>query len=202
MAGWRSLDVDPCPGTVRGMEETREPQEAFALEFDGTGAVSGMRLADDWTTLVKLEEFGITLLMAYAQQQAEASVGTVEDFVPPSAEVRYPRELREDVIDLSRDVSSLMKALTSWSPTQQEPVEVGDRYRHITIQCIGGIPNEIKVNESWLRTADAVRIESDVVEAFRAMFDEAPRDEMLGQLAGLRERFADVVQRRNDHSRG
>ncbi|RMB61830.1 hypothetical protein [Tessaracoccus antarcticus] len=184
------------------MEEAHNPQDAFAFEFDDTGAVSAVHLADDWSTFVPLEEFGFALLMAYAEQHAEAAAGNVAGFDTMRPGIRYPTQLRDDVIDLSRDVSSLLKALGSWSPTQGDPVDVGDRHRHITIQSLGGMPNDIKINESWLRTADAVRIESDIVEAFRAMSDEAPKDEVLGQLAGLRERLADVVQRRNDHSRG
>ena len=189
-------------GTVSGMEEAREPAEAFAFEFDQAGAVAAVKLADDWAEFVEVEEFGFALLYAYAEQHAQAAAVDVAAFAPQKQGVRYPTELRDDVLQLSRDVSSLFQALGSWNPTPQEPVEVGDRYRHITIETVGGMPNEIKVNESWLRTADFADVENDIVAAFRAMSHEAPKDEVLGQLADLRSRLADVVARRNDHNKG
>lgn len=184
------------------MEEAREPAEAFAFEFDETGAVSAVKLADDWAKFVEVEEFGFALLYAYAEQHAQAAAVNAAAFAPQKQGVRYPTALRDDVLQLSRDVSSLFEALGSWNPTPQEPVEVGDRYRHITIETVSGMPNEIKVNESWLRTADFTDIENDIVAAFRAMSQEAPKDEVLGQLADLRSRLADVVARRNDHNKG
>ena len=102
-------------GAVSGMEEAREPAEAFAFEFDQAGAVAAVKLADDWAKFVEVEEFGFALLYTYAEQHAQAAAVDVAAFAP------------------------------------QEPVEVGDRHRHITIETVGGMPNEIKVNESWLR---------------------------------------------------
>ena len=156
-----------------------------------------MKLADDWAKFVEVEEFGFALLCAYAEQHAQAAAVDVAAFAPQKQGVRYPTELRDDVLQLSRDVSSLFQALDSWNPTPQEPVEVGDRYRHITIETLGGMPNE-----SWLRSADFADVENDIVAAFRAMSHEAPKDEVLGQLADLRSRLADVVARRNDHNKG
>ena len=98
-----------------------------------------------------MEEFGFALLYTYAEQHAQAAAFDVAAFAPQKQGVRYPTELRDDVLRLSRDVSSLLQALGSWNPTPQEPVEVGDRHRHITIETVGGMPNETKVNESWLR---------------------------------------------------
>ena len=194
--------MDRRPATVVFMQETHNPQDAFRFEFDDVGVVSAMHLADGWSKIVVVEEFGFALLLAYAEQHAEAAAGKVAGFEPMRPGTRYPRDLSADVVDLSRDVSALMKILTTWSPTLEDPVDVGDRHRHITIQSLGGMPNEIKVNESWLRGADSAAIEEDVVEAFRAMSDEGPKDEVREQMASLQGRLADLVQRRNDHNRG
>lgn len=59
-------------GTVSGLEEAREPAEAFAFEFDQAGAVAAVKLADDWAKFVEVEEFGFALLYTYAEQHAQA----------------------------------------------------------------------------------------------------------------------------------
>lgn len=99
------------------MEEAREPAEAFAFEFDQAGAVVAVKLADDWAKFVEVEEFGFALLYTYAEQHAQAVAVDVAAFAPQKQGVRYPTELRDDVLQLSREVSSLFQALGSWNPT-------------------------------------------------------------------------------------
>lgn len=185
------------------MPETPAPDSVFTFEFDNSGTVSGFRIADRWSRVVELEEFGYALLLAYAEQHAVALAGvaTVEASGDPD-DVRYPRELTHDVIDLARDVSRMLQGLGNYSPEPREPVEVGDRFRHVVIEVAGGAPNKIEVDGSWLRKADLTEVEQDVVAAFRAMAAEAPKDEFLGELGGLRERLAGIVARRNDFSKG
>ena len=185
------------------MSEAPAPDSVFTFEFDRSGSVSGLTIADRWSRVVELEDFGYALLLAYAEQHAAAAAGvaTVEVGGDPD-DVRYPRELRDDVLDLARDVSRMLQGLATYSPEPQEPVEVGDRHRHVVIESINGVPNKIEVDEPWLRKADLADVEQDAVAAFRAMAAEAPRDEFVGELGGLRERLAGIVARRNDFNQG
>ena len=150
-----------------------------------------------------MDEFGYGLLLAYAEQHAAAVAGiaTVEADGNPVG-VRYPRELTNDVIDLARDVSKMLQDLGNYSPEPAKPTEVSDRYGHVVIQVVGGAPNNIDVDQSWLRRADLAEVEQDVVGAFQAMAAEAPEDEFLGELDGLRQRLAGIVARSNDFNKG
>lgn len=189
--------------TVECMSETPAPDSVFTFEFDSAGIVSGLKIADRWSQLLELEEFGYALLLAYAEQHAVATAGvaTVESYGDPDS-VRYPRELQDDVLDLARDVSKMFKNLSAYAPEPTEPIEVSDRYKHVTIETVGGSPAQIKVDEPWLRNADLTEVEQDVVAAFQALAAEAPKDEFLGELGGLRERLAGIVARKNDFSKG
>lgn len=195
-------EVDRDSVTVVGMPDAPTPDSVFTFEFDPSGSVSALTIGDRWSQVVELEEFGWALLLAYAEQHATAAAGvaTVEAGGDPD-NVRYPRELRDDVLDLARDVSRMLQGLASYEPEPPEPVEVSDRHRHVVIEAVGGVPNRIAVDEGWLRKADLADVEADVVAAFRAMAAEAPRDALRGELGGLRERLAGIVARRNDFSK-
>lgn len=189
--------------SVVQMQETPNPETAFTFEFDDSGAVSSLKLADNWSQIVEVEQFGFALMLAYAEQHATAVTAVAPEFTPgrPAAG-RFPRELRDEVVELSKDVSSLFEALSNWTPMPPEPAEVGDRYRHVTIEVVAGLPNQITVNEQWLRTADYAEIEGDVVAAFRAMAEVSPADDMQGRLGGLQQRLGGLMKRHNDHVSG
>lgn len=184
------------------MEETPNPETAFTFEFDEKGVVTAIKLADKWSEIVDLDQFGYGLLVAYAEQHAAAAASVPPEFVPGRPGARIPRELRDQVIELSQDVSALFTSLADWSPTVAEPTEVSDRYRHIIIEVTAGLPNQITVNEQWLRTADYAEIEADVVAAFQAMAQAAPADDMQGRLGQLQERLGGLMKRHNEHITG
>lgn len=194
--------VNPKSITVESMSQTPQPDSLFTFEFDESGAVAGLTVADRWSQHLELEEFGYALLLAYAEQHALAGSGiaTVDGSGNPD-HVRYPKELQHDVVDLARDVSSVFEALATYTPQVSEPTTVSDRYRHVTIEVVNGMPGKIEVDEGWLRKADLGEVERDVVAAFQAVAAEAPKDELLGEISAMRERLAGIVARRNDYSK-
>lgn len=185
------------------MDHDRRLGASFSFEFDDAGVVARLRIADDWSSTVDLENFGMELLIAYSEQHAAATVPTAKPG-DPTAPVRYPQDFQDEVMDLARETTAFLDALAAWKPEPptSHPVTVTDRRKRVSIEVIAGRPHSITVASGWLRSTDLGEVEAASVEAFQAMEALAPPNSMATELAALQRKYARTVEHQQDYLKG
>lgn len=175
----------------------------FSFGFDGVGAVARLRIADNWSSTIDLEDFGIELLIAYSEQHAAATVPTTKPGNPTAA-ISYPKDFQDEVMDLARETTAFLDAMASWKPEPptSQPVTVTDRRKRVSIEVIAGRPHSITVASGWLRSTDLGEVEAASVEAFQAMEALAPPNSMATELAALQRKYARTVEHQQDYLKG
>ena len=181
-------------------EQLPEPSTVVTFTF-ADGGVASVTVADDWTSRVQLGQLGWTALIAYAEQRAQADVPVA---VRPARGKRVPRELQDQAVALSKELSSLLGQLRAPAapPVDEVAYEVSDPYRHVSITVEAGRAANIEINEQWLRTADLGEVEQDLLAAFRELeLVDAPDDGMTA-LSRFRERANNLARQYNEAVEG
>lgn len=181
-------------------EQLPEPSTVVTFTF-ADGGVASVTVADDWASRVELGQLGWTALIAYAEQRAQADVPVA---VRPARGKRVPRELQDQAVTLSRELSSLLELLRAPAapPVEGAAHVVSDPYRHVSITVEAGRASNIELNEQWLRTADLGEVENDLLAAFRELEQvEVPADGMAA-LSRFRERANNLARQYNEAVEG
>lgn len=176
-----------------------DPNEIFRFEFSADGRPESVTVGRSWHRQIGPDEFGAAAAQAFMEQRTAASA--VVPRVDQSSEgtTRYPQEFKDQVHDFSQQVSELLGQFRQWQPKPSpEPVEVGDRYRNVIVQAVGGLPAVVEVDQSWVRSADLAEVEGALIEAFTAALDTHEEDPLEDKLGQLRARYASLVQHRNE----
>lgn len=181
------------------MDSDLTPTDFIRFTFDA-GRVESVLISDGWSEAIPVEHFGGTALIAYHEQQAQASMAGQVGIV--GGQLDLPRSVRDDLGERLMKANQMafaflheaMARLEAGPVEPSEPETFTDPHRYVTVTAQDGQITAIEVNPQRLK-ADPVAIEEALVAAINSV--EAPTN----PLSGLRAEHQEITRILNDYRR-